>query len=104
MTQPTDEFNKPDPSQAQDDRPTPFDSPSLRLVPRLEGVEVTLCRVQHRILFEHDDPDYSFTRRAKACARHHRLNLATADGVNPIRTGEPWPSRVNRLPALAMSG
>jgi len=52
MTQPTDEFKKPDPSQAQDDRPTPFDSPSLRLVPRLEGVVVTLCRVQHR------DTDY----------------------------------------------
>ena len=49
MTQPTDEFKKPDPSQAQDDRPTPFDSPSLRLVPRLEGVVVTLCRVQHRM-------------------------------------------------------
>ena len=48
MTQPTDEFKIPDPSQAQDDRPTPFDSPSLRLVPRLEGVVVTLCRVQHR--------------------------------------------------------
>ena len=38
MTRPTDEFKKTDPSQAQDDRPTPFDSPSLRLVPRLEGV------------------------------------------------------------------
>ena len=61
MTRPTDEFKKPDPSQAQDDRPTPFDSPSLRLVPRLEGVVVTLrclcfppglmptlCWVQHR--------------------------------------------------------
>jgi hypothetical protein len=59
----------------------------------------TLCRVQRRILFEYDDPTYASIRRAGACACHHRLKLATADGVNPIRTGEPWPSRVNRMPA-----